>query len=228
MSKPACVTRTRIQGTRQQSSTSSNWVKHIRCVSSSHGSWEAVVPSCSVTLPVCGRLLSVLLFDASLRHRFGFSASVVSTGLCSEWMCLSKLQVLSDPNLKKLYDSGKDLSQDTDFMASGEFFAMLFGSTRFDEFVGELMISTVARSGEQDFDRAKVSTCAPHGAKDSSTWISCHVLCRAVLTDVIVAFCFTSLLRRFYRNDLDTWRRGLRGLGFCVYVGDFRPLCEAT
>ena len=67
------------------------------------------------------------------------------------------LQVLSDPNLKKLYDSGKDVSQDTDFMASGEFFAMLFGSTRFDEFVGELMISTVARSGDTEMpDRAKV------------------------------------------------------------------------
>ena len=65
--------------------------------------------------------------------------------------------MLSDPNLKKLYDSGKDVSQDTDFMASGEFFAMLFGSTRFDEFVGELMISTVARSGDTEMpDRAKV------------------------------------------------------------------------
>ena len=66
------------------------------------------------------------------------------------------LQVLSDPSLKQLYDSGKDVSQDTDFMASGEFFAMLFGSTRFDEFVGELMISTVARTGEQEVDRSKV------------------------------------------------------------------------
>ena len=58
--------------------------------------------------------------------------------------------------MKQKYDAGQDISDETDFMASGEFFAMLFGSTRFDEFVGELMLSTVAQRGEQEFDAAKV------------------------------------------------------------------------
>ena len=67
--------------------------------------------------------------------------------------------MLSDPKVKALYDSGKDVSQDTDFMQSGAFFSMLFGSARFDEFIGELMVSTIARMGEADHDRAAV--CSP-------------------------------------------------------------------
>jgi hypothetical protein len=56
-------------------------------------------------------------------------------------------QVLSNPDVRKRYDAKLDVSADTDLMASGEFFAMLFGSMRFEEFVGELMISTLARYG---------------------------------------------------------------------------------
>jgi hypothetical protein len=55
--------------------------------------------------------------------------------------------VLSNPDVRKRYDAKLDVSADTDLMASGEFFAMLFGSMRFEEFVGELMISTLARYG---------------------------------------------------------------------------------
>lgn len=66
---------------------------------------------------------------------------------------------MSDTKLKQAYDSGKDVAQEHDFMNSAAFFAMLFGSTRFEEFVGELMISTVASSGDdgesiEDCDRA--------------------------------------------------------------------------
>lgn len=64
--------------------------------------------------------------------------------------------MLSDPHLKALYDKGKDVGQDHDFMASGDFFAMLFGSTRFEDFVGELMITTLSRLGEDNFDRGQV------------------------------------------------------------------------
>lgn len=56
-------------------------------------------------------------------------------------------QVISNPDLRARYDAKQDVSGDTDLMASGEFFAMLFGSMRFEEFVGELMISTLARYG---------------------------------------------------------------------------------
>eukprot|EP00892_Ulva_mutabilis_P006219 jgi/Ulvmu1/396/UM001_0403.1 len=54
-------------------------------------------------------------------------------------------QILSNEQLRQRYDAKQDVSSDTDLMASGDFFAMLFGSMRFEEFVGELMISSLAR-----------------------------------------------------------------------------------
>lgn len=56
-------------------------------------------------------------------------------------------QILSNEQLRTRYDAKQDVSSDTDLMASGDFFAMLFGSMRFEEFVGELMISSLAREG---------------------------------------------------------------------------------
>lgn len=56
-------------------------------------------------------------------------------------------QILSNEQLRQRYDAKQDVSSDTDLMASGDFFAMLFGSMRFEEFVGELMISSLAREG---------------------------------------------------------------------------------
>lgn len=50
------------------------------------------------------------------------------------------------------------MSSDTDLMASGDFFAMLFGSMRFEEFVGELMISSLAReAGAIDGEKVRHS-----------------------------------------------------------------------
>jgi DnaJ-class molecular chaperone len=72
------------------------------------------------------------------------------------WKSVLIVQVLSDPKLKQAYDSGEDVAKEHEFMNSATFFAMLFGSTRFEEFVGELMICSIASSGEPDFDRAKV------------------------------------------------------------------------
>lgn len=153
-----------------------------------------VISSCSVTL-------CVVVCCAVRCFPTGGSSSFVCTGLCVvKWMCLNTMQVLSDPNLKRLYDSGKDLSQETDFMASGEFFAMLFGSTRFDEFVGELMISTVARSGEQEFDRAKVCTCALPGAKELLACISRSAWCPCCLDSCYGCFHLHQSLLRFECN----------------------------
>lgn len=64
-------------------------------------------------------------------------------------------QVLSDESLKRRYDAMEDVAEDTDFMGSRDFFAMLFGSTRFEEFVGELLLSSVAQHGGH-FDQAQV------------------------------------------------------------------------
>jgi hypothetical protein len=64
-------------------------------------------------------------------------------------------QILSNEKLRQKYDAKQDVSGDTDLMASGDFFAMLFGSMRFEEFVGELMISSLAREG-MEVDREQV------------------------------------------------------------------------
>lgn len=57
-------------------------------------------------------------------------------------------QVLSDPELRARYDArGREGVADVDFMASGEFFTMLFGSARFEAFTGELMLTTLMRYG---------------------------------------------------------------------------------
>jgi curved DNA-binding protein CbpA len=70
-------------------------------------------------------------------------------------------QILSNAELRRRYDARQDVSQDTDFMASRDFFAMLFGSMRFEEFVGELMISTLSQYGG-DVKRDQVPLSAPH------------------------------------------------------------------
>jgi DnaJ-class molecular chaperone len=69
-------------------------------------------------------------------------------------------QILSDEALKRRYDAMEDVAQETDFMASRDFFAMLFGSTRFEEFVGELLLSTVAQHGGNiDHAQARSHLC---------------------------------------------------------------------
>lgn len=75
--------------------------------------------------------------------------------------------MLSDAKLKSNYDAGVDVAEEHDFMHSTDFFAMLFGSARFEEFVGELVMAALASSAAengQDIDRAKV--CAlPHSPR---------------------------------------------------------------
>lgn len=76
---------------------------------------------------------------------------------------LQAYQILSNEQLRKRYDAKQDVSSDTDLMASGDFFAMLFGSMRFEEFVGELMISSLAREGGAiDAEKVCLSAAAPY------------------------------------------------------------------
>lgn len=57
-------------------------------------------------------------------------------------------QVLSDADLRAAYDrKGKDGVKDVDFMNHADFFAMLFGNSKFEGLTGELMLTTMARSG---------------------------------------------------------------------------------
>ena len=53
--------------------------------------------------------------------------------------------MLCNPQLREQYDKHGKKGLDVDFMDTGAFFNMLFGSDRFEPFVGELFISSMAR-----------------------------------------------------------------------------------
>ncbi|GBG28648.1 DnaJ family protein [Hondaea fermentalgiana] len=58
-------------------------------------------------------------------------------------------QVLSDPGLREKYDKyGKDGVDDVPVMDSSAFFMMIFGSEKFDYYVGELQLATMMSMGQ--------------------------------------------------------------------------------
>lgn len=60
-------------------------------------------------------------------------------------------QVLSNPGLRAKYDAqGKDGVEDVNFMESGAFFHMIFGSEQFEPLVGTLKLSLMAQQGDDE------------------------------------------------------------------------------
>ncbi|DBA91090.1 TPA: hypothetical protein ACH3X1_016055 [Trebouxia sp. C0004] len=57
-------------------------------------------------------------------------------------------QVLSNADLRAKYDEHGVEGLDVNFMDSGDFFSMLFGSDRFEHLLGELSLAQLTRSGE--------------------------------------------------------------------------------
>eukprot|EP00051_Salpingoeca_urceolata_P001475 m.41267 g.41267 ORF g.41267 m.41267 type:complete len:710 (+) comp11444_c0_seq1:242-2371(+) len=61
-------------------------------------------------------------------------------------------QVLSDPDLRARYDvSGADAVDDAPYVEPGVFFAMLFGSSKFEKFIGDLAVASVC-SGSSELE----------------------------------------------------------------------------
>lgn len=54
-------------------------------------------------------------------------------------------QVLSNADLRAKYDQHGVEGLDVNFMDSGEFFSMLFGSDRFEHLLGELSLAQLTR-----------------------------------------------------------------------------------
>ena len=59
--------------------------------------------------------------------------------------CLRVQQVLSNADLRAKYDQHGVEGLDVNFMDSGEFFSMLFGSDRFEHLLGELSLAQLTR-----------------------------------------------------------------------------------
>jgi DnaJ-class molecular chaperone len=106
-------------------------------------------------------------------------------------------QVLSNEKLRMKYDAKQDISSESaDFMQSTPFFAMLFGSMRFEEFVGELMISTLARY-EGDLSREQVTSCSATELNISDSTEECCWLCDDCCHGGSNHQCLYCRLRRF-------------------------------
>ncbi len=59
--------------------------------------------------------------------------------------CVFMQQVLSNADLRAKYDQHGVEGLDVNFMDSGEFFTMLFGSDRFEHLLGELSLAQLTR-----------------------------------------------------------------------------------
>ena len=67
-------------------------------------------------------------------------------------------QVLSDPELRKRYDEhGSEAVNDVNFVDGALFFAMLFGSVKFEKFIGELLLTSMAHN-KGDLNQGQVRT----------------------------------------------------------------------
>ena len=115
---------TKIPGMRLPMPSSSSWERRIR--------W------------VLGGLRILSLLFLSPFPFCQFATKLIMADMLGSFTSLPPPQVLCNPQLREQYDKHGKKGLDVDFMDTGAFFNMLFGSDMFEPYVGELLISMMA------------------------------------------------------------------------------------
>lgn len=120
-------------------------------------------------------------------------------------------QTLSDEGLRSRYDKfGKQGTEDAPVMDSAAFFAMVFGSDKFDSLVGEMKITSMMTMGEEDENESRSSKAAREALKQWKREVQCAVN----LAELLDPYVSGQLTQAEFIEKIDTMATELASTAF--------------